>query len=594
MKRFGDPGDSTMRENRWIAMFVLAGMGVAQSPAAGLQERIDRAVERGVQALRKSQQPGGLWDVHGAGSTSLVGLALLESGVKPDDPAIIKAAEAVREDASASDRVYRVALAIMFLDRLGDSTDIPLIQALAVRLMEGQVPAPRAGWSYGTPSPTTDETDRLRNLRAKTVKLKTEPGSPEPRHPAVTDPDLLRRLEILETFGTQAGGRNPSAIAAPDNSNTQFAVLALWIARRHGVPTDASLRRAEYYFRATHESGTWTYTPGAEPFGRAATTCSGLLGLAAGSAILRTTALKTQPEGKPARIPRHPLDEPLVQTALNFVGLQMAAVGASGIAPQVNTERDYYFLWSLERVAMIYGLTRIGTIDWYAIGSAVIVTHQLPSGIWKGRYSADIDTSFALLFLRRSNLASDMSAVLKQRQQTAMSAKNAQLDDKPVVGAAENRPVDAAEKLAQDLLRTTGDRQNRILSQLRDERGTEYTDALVSVIPQLVGDIQRKARECLAERLARMTPATLKARLRDPSVELRRAAALACAAKDDRSMIGDLIAALDDKDVNVVRAVGVALKSLTGENLGPSADASPEERGKAIAAWKSWWKKQTP
>lgn len=576
---------------RWLALLALLNVGPLS--AAGLQERVDRAVERGVQALRKSQQASGHWDAHGAGSTSLAGLALLESGVKPDDPAMVKAAAAIREDAAASDRVYRVSLAIMFLDRLGDPADEPFIQALAVRLMEGQVPSPRAGWSYGTSQPTTEEIDRLRNLRAKTVQLKTEPA-PERKPSAVIDPDLQRRLELLETFGPQNGNRNPGAIPAPDNSNTQFAVLALWIARRHGVPTDASLRRAEYYFRATHENATWTYSSGGEPFGRAATTCAGLLGLAAGAGVVRTSALKTQPSGKPVRTPRHPLDDPLVQTALNYVGLQVAAVGASGIPPNASTERDYYFLWSLERVAVIYGLAKIGTVDWYTVGATVIVMHQLPGGTWKGRYSADIDTSFALLFLQRSNLASDLSTVLKHRQQTTMTARETRVDEKPASATVEHRPAESADKLAQGLLRASGDEQDRILAQLRDERGGEYTDALVGAIPQLIGDVQRKAREHLAERLARMTPATLKAKLRDPNVELRRAAALACAAKDDRALVGDLIAALDDKDADVVRAAGIALRSLTGENFGPNVHATAEERTKAIAAWKAWWKKQTP
>lgn len=582
-----------MTLSRLIALLAIVVAGIGRCSAAGLQERIDRAVERGVQALKRSQHANGNWDSHGSGSTALAALALLESGVKPDDPAIVKAADAIREDASASDRVYRLSLAIMFLDRLGDPADVPLIQALAVRLMEGQGTTPRAGWSYGTPLPTTEEIDRLRNLRSKTVVLKTEPTS-DRKPAAVIDPDLLRRLEILETYGPQSGNRNAATIPSPDNSNTQFAVLALWIARRHGISTDSSLRRAEFYFRSTHENATWTYASGSEPYGRAATTCAGLLGLAAGSGVLRTSVLRTQPGGKPPRNPRHPLEDPLVQTALNFVGLQVAAVGTTGIPPNMATERDYYFLWSLERVAMIYGLTKIGTVDWYAVGSAVIVTHQLPSGAWKGRYSADIDTSFALLFLRRSNLASDLSAVLKQRQQTALSAKEASIDDKPPTTGNEARPGEAAEKLAQELLRATGDQQDHILSQLRDERGGEYTDALVRVIPRLAGDIQRKARECLAERLARMTPATLKSRLHDPNVELRRAAALAYGAKDDRTLIIDLIAALDDKDASVVRAIAIALKSLTGENFGPNANATAEEREKAVAAWKAWWKKQSP
>src|SRR4029079_11850524 len=31
--------------------------------------------------------------------------------------------------------------------------------------------------------------------------------------------------------------------------------------------------------------------------------------------------------------------------------------------------RDFYFLWSLERVGVIYGLDKIGGVDWYDIGA---------------------------------------------------------------------------------------------------------------------------------------------------------------------------------------------------------------------------------
>src|SRR5205085_8534300 len=99
------------------------------------------------------------------------------------------------------------------------------------------------------------------------------------------------------------------------------------------------------------------------------------------------------------------------QTALNYIGLELATRGNVGI-PDTATRRDYYFLWSFERVAMIYSLTKVGGIDWYTIGSNIIVLLQLPTGGWKARYPVEVDTSFALLFLRRSNLAPDLSAAL--------------------------------------------------------------------------------------------------------------------------------------------------------------------------------------
>jgi hypothetical protein len=114
----------------------------------------------------------------------------------------------------------------------------------------------------------------------------------------------------------------------------------------------------------------------------------------------------------------------------------------------------------------------------------------------------------------------------------------------------------------------------------------------VAAIADLKGEALTKARDCLAERLSRMTAATLRDKLKDDRTELRRAAALACAMKEDKAFIPDLIAVLDDAEGIVVRAAGAGLRVLTGENFGPPANATPEERAEAVAAWKAWWRQQ--
>ena len=96
----------------------------------------------------------------------------------------------------------------------------------------------------------------------------------------------------------------------------------------------------------------------------------------------------------------------------------------------------------------------------------------------------------------------------------------------------------------------------------------------------------------LAERLCRMTAATLRGMLKANEAELRRAAALACAMKDDKDHIPDLIGALTDTDEGVARAAKAGLKSLTGKDFGPAVGASATEKAKAVAAWKEWYAKE--
>ncbi len=105
--------------------------------------------------------------------------------------------------------------------------------------------------------------------------------------------------------------------------------------------------------------------------------------------------------------------------------------------------------------------------------------------------------------------------------------------------------------------------------------------------------MQKKARDALAERLARMTADTLRAKLKDANAEVRRASALACAMKEDKALVPDLITALDDADSWVVRAAAVSLRLLTGQDFGPAAGATAADRAKAVAAWKAWWKRQS-
>src|SRR5262249_30778925 len=190
---------------------------------------------------------------------------------------------------------------------------VPLIHALTVRLLEGQFP--EGGWGYTTPKVEAKEAERLRELLQRRAELKTTPDGQGPTPPPI-DPDLQDRLRRLERKPGDAHARieNQPQDQKPeggiDNSNTQFAVLALWVARRHGLPTDEALRWAERYFRSTHTQGSWGYnTTGVEPYGRAAMTCSGLLGIAVGAGVVREAHLRTVPEkgGQPPAL-RDPLN----------------------------------------------------------------------------------------------------------------------------------------------------------------------------------------------------------------------------------------------------------------------------------------------
>src|SRR5262249_6145685 len=104
---------------------------------------------------------------------------------------------------------------------------------------------------------------------------------------------------LLQYLRKQQGGKDLKLKTAPrapakgvklvpqnvagDNSNTQFALLALWAARRYDLPLEYTIARVEQRFRSSQHLGGWGYTlTWGRPYG--SMTCAGLLGLAVGRA----------------------------------------------------------------------------------------------------------------------------------------------------------------------------------------------------------------------------------------------------------------------------------------------------------------------
>src|SRR5262245_14226249 len=137
------------------------------------QDRVNQAIDRGVRYLQATQQRSGTWATsatHVVGYTALPALTLLECGVSPKDDRIQRAAAIVRRSARTLATTYELSLAILFLDRLGEARDRPLIQTFAARLIAGQCLT--GGWSYRCPVLTSkDQQDLFTVLR----QLETQP-----------------------------------------------------------------------------------------------------------------------------------------------------------------------------------------------------------------------------------------------------------------------------------------------------------------------------------------------------------------------------------------------------------------------------------
>ncbi len=163
----------------------------------------------------------------------------------------------------------------------------------------------------------------------------------------------------------------------------------------------------------------------------------------------------------------------------------------------------------------------------------------------------------------------------------------------PVAPATPAVPVVADPKvIAAELVALSDDDWDKALEKVRDAKGAAHTQALVLAIRKLEAERLKSAREALAERLTRMTGETLRTMVQDKDSELRRAAVLAMAMKDDKTHLPDLIAALLDDEEIVVRAAKAGLKSLTSQDFGPAAGANLADRTTAAKAWLEWLRKQ--
>src|SRR5205085_8216618 len=129
------------------------------------------------------------------GTTLLAALALLESGVPADDPAVQKAVELVRRNLGKITSTYGVSLAVMLLDRLGDPKDEELIRDLALRLVAFQ--SYSGGWGYRCPTLSKkNRDDLLRVLRDPPQEEEPRPGTG--KAPQARVPPALKRLAIFQ------------------------------------------------------------------------------------------------------------------------------------------------------------------------------------------------------------------------------------------------------------------------------------------------------------------------------------------------------------------------------------------------------------
>jgi hypothetical protein len=646
-----------MRALAVAALAVLATAVLAPPAAAADAKSIAAAIQKGGEYLRGVYANGatvGQGSDAGLGAVALSGLGLLEAGVKPDDPAVKNVTQAVRGGALHQTGTYHIALCVIFLDRLGDRGDVPLLQMLGVRLYAGMNSA--GGWSYQCWENVTGadallkslQNQELSNQPPKDPKDKKDDGFLKPEAKLKTGtlhPEVAKVYAAVQQ-SIKGTGRNGRNVSGDDNSNTQFGIVGLWVASRHGVPAKDAFALIEARFlQSQGRDGGWSYN--LQGNSTVAMTCAGLLGLAVGRAGKDTAEKKEPKKGLPEDDPffnpkkgdgekADTLNVPKADGSANgraaeaalkvlagFVASQQQPRGGGGRADLgefIGAGNSLYMLWSLERVGVGYGLDTLGGVDWYDWGSTVILAKQQADGSFTdGSYAAEVNTAFAILFLAKSNFTKELGHKKAQdpgkgelrgggaaplhapppKEPKRQGAPANTDPDLPQGGfalpkAAEPTEAGEAEKVAKALLAAGDADWPTRMAEARDTKGAKWTRGLVLAIAKMDGDKRHQAREALAERLVRMTPRSLREMLKDPEIELRRAACLACGMRDEKSFAPVLIERLTDPSEYVVRAARASLKSLTGNTVdfGPVNAADEEARVKAATQWAAWFDQQ--
>lgn len=328
-----------------IIAVVAAGAAAAQPPARPIDAaQVLDAINGGIAYLKRAQSPRGSWyEMPGytGGPTALATLALLNAGVPADDPTIVKALEYLRE--LKLERTYVVSLQTMVFAAAEPKRDMVLINRNVRWLESNQVTAAdrKGAWSYPGP-----------------------------------------------------GG---------DNSNSQFAVLALYDAQCAGAKVSRQTwQLADGYWRSTqNDDGSWGYVPG--DAGSGSMTCAGIGALATSTAALESGDATVEKGRVICCRPHqqdHALERAVVWLAQHFSVRQNPRPAGAG------QDCLYYYLYGLERAGRLSARRFIGDHDWYREGAEELIREQDPlSHDWRGDWHAeqqpDISTALALLFLAK-------------------------------------------------------------------------------------------------------------------------------------------------------------------------------------------------
>lgn len=539
-----------------LSLFMVAATGQAANP-----QQVKSSIDRGVTFLRQrfAKAP--------EGHKGLIALSLMKAGVPHDAPEIKEAIEMVRKKCSTGtyedhgEHFYEAGVDATLMADSGEEckTELEVIAKYVIGYQN-----PNGGWNY--------------------------PGQ-----------------------GEQDSG---------DTSTIQYCCLALWAADRVGVEIDPQVwsKVIDWHARYQSSDGGFAYRPGtATGDGMGATTLNMTVN-SIGSihiCMLHLDAASVPFMERPESAPKDPMDT-APKSVLEVVELEKkpveVAVGVPGNAkptimkaygwlsnrfrvsnePAIN--RMYYY-YSLERMAALANIQRIGSHDWFNECADFVISKQNDDGSWKesnfATLTAELDTCFAVLFLTRS------TGKLLKRSEPAygngLLAGGRGLPDDLAAGTFNGRTMDEPKKPAGPL--------DELLASLEKTGDIDISEVQEQIVEKVqIGDRAEliKQKDLLVKLVTH------------PDPQIRMTAMWAIGRTDDMHLVQHLIKGLDDSDLGVMIEARNALCWLARKPRGfdfpedpldalgpnPAEDAKAQairdwNRG-VVMAWGTWYLENRP
>ena len=338
-----------------VLSIVLAAASALAPPARAevTREQVERAIREGVRFLRENQRADGSWPDYDAaeahtGLTSLVTLALLTAGEKPDSEPITRA--------------------LKYLRQFGP-TDLNNTYAVALQTM-----------AFAAADPTRYQVP-ISNNANWLVQAQLKAG------------------DHFDWPGSWSYTSSRSSMG--DGSNSQYALLGLNAATEAGVsvkPEVWTLGR-KYWEDGQRLDGSWPYRPGDHGRTTASMTCAGI------SSLVITGAKRFQGQEVLINDQVHDCGKGALNVPLQRGIDWLAAHFYVGKNEGLEQTWKFYYLYGLERAGRLSGQRFFGGHDWYREGAEELVhTQDRVFGSWVGtgvEHDRLIATSFALLFLAK-------------------------------------------------------------------------------------------------------------------------------------------------------------------------------------------------